>query len=148
MYFDLSKCVNYITEGTTKQISEQFGKWLEGYDITRIQWMALYFVHTEGTISQRTFSQLMRINDSSGMRLIQRMERDGLLVRERNEVDRRIININLTDKGNKLITKLMPLGLEFSKLLTNGVTDEEFIIFQKVLDKMLINVLSDDRSKV
>lgn len=147
MYFDLNKCVNYITIGTTKHISDLFGKWLDGYGVTRIQWIALYFVFTEGPISQRKLSQLMRINDSSGMRLIQRMERDGMLVRERSELDRRIININLTEKGSELIKEVMPLGSEFSELLTKDITDEEFMIFQKVLDQMLNNVLSDERSK-
>ncbi|QVK20706.1 MarR family transcriptional regulator [Mycoplasmatota bacterium] len=132
--------MSYITEGTSKQVLEVFGKWLESYNITRIQWVALYFIFTEGTISQRELSRLMNINDSSSMRLVQRMERDDLLVRKRSEVDRRIIYIYLTEKGTNLITKLMPVGLKFSKLLLKGISDEEFEVFQKVLDQMLINV--------
>ncbi|XMB66996.1 MarR family transcriptional regulator [Mycoplasmatota bacterium zrk1] len=132
--------MSYVTEGTSKQVLEVFGKWLERYNITRIQWVALYFIFTEGTISQRELSRLMNINDSNGMRLVQRMERDDLLVRKRSEVDRRIVFIYLTEKGTNLITKLMPVGLKFSKLLLKGISDEEFEIFQKVLDQMLINV--------
>lgn len=143
MQFDLNKCVNYITENITKQISEIFGKRLAEFNITRIQWIGLYYIYTNGEISQRELSNYMHITDSSAMRLIERLERDGLLIRSRSKIDRRILLISLTDKGTNLIKKLLPLGQEFSQELINGITEEELIIFQKVMNKMLDNVKTD-----
>ncbi len=123
-----------------KQITDAFGRRLQGYGITRVQWIALYYVKTRSKISQRDLSNLMYIMDSSAGRLIDRLERDGLIQRERNTEDRRVIYLELTDKGDKLITDLMPLGIQFNNDLMEGIDDEEIRIYEKVLNKMLSNI--------
>ncbi len=140
MFFNLNKCVGHITENAIKQISEAFGRRLQNVGITRIQWIALYYVKTKGIISQRDLSNLMNVKDSSAGRLIDRLERDGLIQRERNDLDRRVIFIKLTVKGDELITKLMPYGSKFNDDLVAGIDEEDMIIYEKVLNKMLSNI--------
>ncbi|MEL7648931.1 MAG: MarR family transcriptional regulator [Sedimentibacter sp.] len=140
MYFDLDKCVGHITENVIKQITEAFGKRLENTEITRIQWIALYHLKSNKIMSQRDLSNLMYVKDSSAGRLIDRLERDGLIKRERNNSDRRIIYVELTEKGDQLITKLLPYGEKFNSDLVKGISEEDLIIYEKVLKKMLSNV--------
>lgn len=82
----------------------------------------------------------MNVQDSSAGRLIDRLERDGLIERERNNEDRRIIYIRLTEKGHKLISDLMPIGTKFNDDLVAGIEEEELMIYEKVLKKMISNV--------
>ena len=123
-----------------KQISEAFGGRLQNAGITRIQWIALYYVKTKGRISQRDLSNLMYVKDSSAGRLIDRLERDGLIERERNDIDRRVIFILLTEKGDKLISSLMPIGVKFNDDLVVGIDEKELLIYEKVLNKMISNI--------
>lgn len=123
-----------------KQISEAFGRRLQNAGITRVQWIALYYVKTKKRISQRDLSNLMNVQDSSAGRLIDRLERDGLIERERNDNDRRVIYIKLTDKGDQLTTDLMPIGIQFNDDLLAGVDEKELMIYEKVLKKMLSNI--------
>lgn len=123
-----------------KQISEAFGRRLQNTGITRIQWIALYYTKTKGNISQRDLSNLMNVKDSSVGRLIDRLERDGLIQRERNEIDRRVIFIKLTEKGDQLITNLMPYGTQFNDDLVTGIDEQDIIIYEKVLKKMISNI--------
>lgn len=141
MFFNLDKCVGHISENAIKEISEAFGRRLQSSGITRVQWIALYYVRTKENISQRDLSNLMNVKDSSVGRLIDRLERDGLILRERNDTDRRVIYIKLTEKGDKLITDLMPIGQVFSEDLVEGIDEHELMIYEKVLNKMLINVM-------
>ena len=140
MFFDLDKCVGHITENAIKQITEAFGKRLENTEITRIQWIALYHIKNNKIISQRDLSNLMCVKDSSAGRLLDRLERDGLISRKRNDSDRRVIYIQLTERGNQLITKLIPYGEKFNNELINGIKEEDLIIYVKVLNKMISNV--------
>lgn len=140
MFFNLNKCVGHITENAIKQISEAFGRRLQNSGITRIQWIALYYVKTKNRISQRELSNLMNVQDSSAGRLIDRLERDGLIERERNNRDRRVIYIKLSDTGDKLITDLMPIGIKFNEDLISGIDEKELIIYEKVLHKMILNI--------
>ena len=82
----------------------------------------------------------MNVTDSSAGRLIDRLERDGLIERNRNESDRRVIYIKLTKNGDDLITELLPYGEIFNNDLTNDISEEELKIFDKVLKKMQSNV--------
>lgn len=147
MPFDLNKCVNYISSNRTKKISEAFGRWLEKDNITRIQWIALYFIYTRGPQSQRELSMLMEINDSSAMRLIDRLEREHWVSRVRSNEDRRVMKVVLTQEGEALIAKLLPIGDDFSQLLIKDIDPDELYIFQKVQQKMFDNIMQDERSK-
>ncbi len=82
----------------------------------------------------------MNVKDSSAGRLIDRLERDGFIERKRNTEDRRIIYIKLTKKGNDLITELLSYGESFNCDLIDGISEDELIIFDKVLKKMQSNV--------
>ena len=145
--FDVCQCVNYITLNNTKKLSEVFNRWLEDAGITRIQWLALFFLKTKGSMSQRDLSKIMEINDSSALRLVDRLERDGLVQRIRSEDDRRVINLGLTDKGDNLIERLLPVGEEFNAVLIQGISSEEIEIFLSVQAKMYQNVMNDQRSQ-
>lgn len=140
MYFNLDKWVGHITENAMKQISEAFGRRLQNTGITRIQWIALYYLQTKGIISQRDLSNLMNVKDSSAGRLIDRLERDGLIERERNDFDRRVIFIKLTQKGDQLISELMPIGINFNDDLMTGIDEQELMIFENILNKMQTNI--------
>ncbi|WP_058485917.1 MarR family winged helix-turn-helix transcriptional regulator [Defluviitalea phaphyphila] len=147
MDFNLNKCVNFISTNTIKKISEAFDRWLSEYNLTRIQWIALYFLFTKGDLSQRELSQLMEISDSSVLRLVDRLEREGLVKRERCQEDRRIIQLVLTEKGKSLIKSSLHVGSEFSDLLIKNIDEKELYIFQKVLQNMYENIMNDERSR-
>lgn len=82
----------------------------------------------------------MNVKDSSVGRLLDRLERDGFINRERNNTDRRVIYINLTDKGDQLISNLIPIGTKFNYDLLEGIDEQELVIYEKVLKKMLSNI--------
>lgn len=123
-----------------KQFSEAFGRKLEGSGITRIQWIALYYINEHDGISQRELSQLMYVKDSSAGRLIDRLERESLVERIRSDKDRRVITLKLSSRGNEIFSKLLPYGKAFNDQLTKGIKNEELEIFEKVLQQMLENV--------
>jgi len=132
--------VGHISENATKQISEAFSRRLQNEGITRIQWIALYYLKTKGRISQRDLSNLMNVADSSAGRLLDRLERDGFIKRERDLTDRRVTYVTLTKEGDRLISELMPIGDEFNNDLMKGISEEELKIYENVLKKMILNI--------
>lgn len=107
---------------------------------TRVQWIVLYYLGKDESISQKELGEKMNIKESSVVRLIDRMERDGLVERIKNEVDKRVTNLNLTSKGKEYRLNLLPEGEKFQDLLSRGISDEEMKIFLDVLSKMVYNV--------
>lgn len=141
MHFDLSNCIGFVTDTAIKTISEDFNKRLEKEGSTRTQWIALYFLYeSKKVISQKELAILMNVQDSSMARLVDRMERDGLIKRVENTQDKRMKFLELTEKGRNRIELLLPLGQQFSDLLLDNVTDDELKTFQSVINKMLENI--------
>ncbi len=141
MDFDLSNCIGFVTNTATKAVTEDFNRRLEKYGTTRIQWIALYFLLRADTpMSQKEMAALMNIQDPSLARLIDRMERDGLLRRIENPMDKRVKFLELTEAGRSKAVALIPQGEAFSNLLLEDITVEEIETFHRVLDKMIKNI--------
>lgn len=100
----------------------------------------MYYIHTHEIITQRELSLLMHVADSSAARLLDRLERDGMVIRSPHESDRRVTLVRLTEMGDALIRKLIPYGDAFNNDLTEGIDQQELVIFEKVLSKMIENI--------
>jgi len=137
--FKSDDCIAFITNKVSKKIAHIFNEKLSDYKITRVQWIALYFLGKCEYINQTELSEKMDIKKSTVVRLIDRMEKEGYVQRKKNIKDRRVTYICLTALGKKLGKELLPLGGEFSDLITRDISDEDMWIFKKVLNKLVEN---------
>lgn len=142
--FNLTDCIGFITNTASKKIVDAFNARLRDNNITRVKWIALFFIGEEDHISQKELAQKMNANESSIARLLERMERDDLCIRERDTLDRRIIRISLTAKGAQLRAELLPLGQNFHEDATHGIAAEDLEIFKNVLEQMVANVTREE----
>ncbi len=141
MDFDLSSCIGFVTNTVIKTVTDDFNRRLEKCGSTRIQWIAMYFLlKASQPMSQKELAALMSIQDPSLARLIDRMERDGLLRRIENPKDKRMKFLELTENGLMKANALMPVGQDFSDLLLEDISEEEVRLFNIVLGKMLNNI--------
>lgn len=124
-----------------KIISEAFGRRLKGTDVTRIQWIAMYYLNKHREMKQVQLATMMNLKPSTVTRLLDRMENNGLSKRYTNPDSKREIIIKLTEKGNKTIEKLLPHGNTFNEDLVRDISPDDLVTFQKVMDKMLNNII-------
>jgi len=138
--FNLNDCIGFITNRASKIVTDEFNRRLKSSGITRAKWIALFYIgETEG-ISQKELSQKMNVNESTIVRLLDRMEKEALALRLRDSQDRRTAKILLTEKGKALREDLMPFGQQFQDDATNGITQEQLDTFKFVLEKMVNNL--------
>lgn len=138
--FDLDACVGFITNKAGKKMADEFNERLLKVGITRVQWIALYYLGKHDDINQKELGELMDIKESSVARLVDRMEKEGYVIREKDITDRRITKLLLTDKGKGYRKKLLPEGEKMAQVFAEGISDREIAIFLKVIDKMLSNI--------
>ncbi len=139
--------MGYIADNSSKIICDAFSEKVKKLGVTRVQWIALYYLGKEEFISQKELAERMNVKESSVARLLDRMERDGLVERLRSEDDKRVTNLVLTEKGRQHRTELLPEGERFEKLLHKNISDEEMQIFTKVLSKMVNNIKEEGYDK-
>ena len=88
--FNLEDCIAFITNKYNKEITELFNQRLQEHNITRVQWIALFYIGNNEGITQRDLAQILDSNESSIVRLIDRMEKENIVKREKDPTDRRV----------------------------------------------------------
>lgn len=71
------------------------------------------------------------------------MERDGIVSRVKNDIDRRETHVAITDKGRKIYQKMLVSIEKIQKKMTNGLTDKEVEQMSAILKKMSDNLDAD-----
>lgn len=138
--FNLEDCIAFITNKYNKEITELFNQRLQEHNITRVQWIALFYIGNNEGITQRDLAQILDSNESSIVRLIDCMEKENIVKREKDPTDRRVTKLFLTEEGMKKRDEILPIGEKFSKDCIKGISDEDLETFKEVLNKMVKNL--------
>jgi MarR family 2-MHQ and catechol resistance regulon transcriptional repressor len=77
-------------------------------DITPSQFAVLESLYHLGSMNQGEVSTKVLKSGSNMTTVIDNLERDGLVRRERHEKDRRVINVHLTEAGKKMVEAVLP----------------------------------------
>ena len=76
---------------------------------------------------------------SSMSRMLDRLEKKGLVTRSRSGTDRRKVMVELTPKGVVLLKKAIPLSTEVAKNAWRNVTKQEKKVLRNIVYKILGN---------
>lgn len=103
---------------------------------------ALINIGKEGVPATK-IAPMMGMTSSSLSRLLKNMEDDGLIYRENDIEDKRIVKIFVTDKGLKLREAVKNVVVNFNKNLLSQISKEEMKSFVKVNNLIKIQVRKD-----
>lgn len=86
---------------------------------------------------------MMGMTSSSLSRLLKNMEDDGLIFRKNDELDKRIVNIFVTEKGIILREQIKEAVVNFNKKVMAEISAEEMKTYVKVNNLIKIHVRND-----
>jgi len=138
--FIIEESPGYLVNQLAKLFTQLLTTYLASYGVHPGQWGVLIFLWLQDGQTQRELSHQVAIDDASMVRSIDRMERDGLVRRVRNEYDRRQINIFLTEKGRALRDQLIPCALAGNAVATQGFTESERDQVTTLLHRMIASL--------
>jgi DNA-binding MarR family transcriptional regulator len=108
---------------------------LVDFDVTPPQLNALNFLkHSSLTMGE--LGQKMYLANSTATDLIDRMERNGLIVRERDSKDRRVIRLKITPKGMDIIGEVINARKNYLAGVLAKVAPEDRQMLVSNLDKL------------
>lgn len=91
-------------------------------------------------LCQKDLEGPISCNKSTMSSIISTMEKNGLLIREVSEIDSRINYLVLTSKGLEIVDFLKEDRAYTEEVLTEGISDDEYATFFKVVDKIRNNL--------
>ncbi|SES92994.1 MarR family winged helix-turn-helix transcriptional regulator [Anaerobranca gottschalkii] len=113
---------------------------LSNFDITPPQFNALLLLYEYGDMTIGELGNRMYLASSTATDLIDRMERNGLVERVRDEKDRRVVRLHMTEKGQQMILEVLESRKRYlDELLTKvNIEDQEKLVssLSKIYDLM------------
>lgn len=136
--FKLEDCLAYFAKKEIKELASELDRRLGEMGLTRVQWMALYYIERYPEINQNQLANLMGSKQPTIAKLLDRMERDNLI--ERGQVDKRTNSLILTENGKELNSKAIPIAEKFKDEASYGIPEDKLDTFEYVLKTMVKNV--------
>jgi DNA-binding MarR family transcriptional regulator len=95
-------------------------------EVTASQLEALKLLHQEGTgLSMHQVAEALSVTPSSATQLVDRLVRLGLVERLREEEDRRLVRVQLSEAARQRFEEMMRLHLRGLAAVTEPLSDEE-----------------------
>lgn len=91
------------------------------HGFTSSQCYSLIEILKAGSLTMNELSDKMNLDSSTMTRVIDKLVRDELIKRERDEADRRIMLVSLTDKGREAADKLNSSVNEYYKKIISSI---------------------------
>ncbi|WP_437289761.1 MarR family winged helix-turn-helix transcriptional regulator [Sorangium sp. So ce406] len=113
-----------------------------GFGLTGPQLTILKLLESFQDLSLSTLSERIRAQNSTVTGIVDRMEREGLVRRERSKADRRVVHIRLSEKGARLAREIQvePMEIFRSALLSLSSTDLRDLL--RILTKLQKQVVA------
>ena len=94
---------------------------------------------TRRLANQRDLADAVGIREATLTHHLNAMESDGLLTRRRDDTNRRVHVVELTDAGERAFTRLRAAAVAFDHRLRDGVGDEELAVIAELLERLSAN---------
>jgi DNA-binding MarR family transcriptional regulator len=105
-------------------------------ELTGPQLTVVKMLETVGDLSLSDLSDRIRAQNSTVTGIIDRMEREGLVVRSRSTEDKRVVHIRLTEKGERIAREIPVEPMEVFRSALSGLTGGEMRDLLKILTKV------------
>lgn len=112
----------------------------QGVDISKEQFIVLKYLHEKDGRIQNDLAFITNRSKTALTRLINTMEKKGLLYRSASSTDMRVNHIYLTDLGRETWEKSHPLILKITNELQKGISEEELLVTKNVLKQIQQNI--------
>ncbi len=117
----------------------------KGCDVTVDQWVILCALWEEDGCSQASLSDRTYKDPPTVTRMLDLLERKGLVVRRPSPTDRRMVEVYLTPEGRAFRQELVPVVIDLHRDILGGLSAAEVRRLYAMLHHIFQNVQPPDR---
>lgn len=133
------KIVEEITEAMyliKRKIASEMRHLSDEMQITHPQWIVLHHVRKSGMINIKDLANLLGITSSAATQIVDGLVKKELLLRKRNEEDRRILNIELSGKAISKFNSIKSTSFNALSALFDVLDDGELRDYRDLNNKI------------
>lgn len=124
-YADLDQFLPYLLNRVMGRMNQLLAERLKRHGISFQEWRVLLVLANKGPRTIRTLSEDTIIPHSTLSRMLDRMQRDGLVAREVSATDARTVTVAVTAEGADLFAAIRHHGLEVLSQATADMSNAD-----------------------
>ena len=132
--------IGYRIKLLSQLLTRHFQDKLEPYGLTPFHWLVLCCLWEQDGLATSDLGERLCQVGGTLTGVIDRMEERGLVRRERDQRDRRIWRIWLTEDGRKLEETLPSLAMEVRELALEGLSNDDRQHLSHCIDVLIANL--------
>lgn len=134
--------VGYLMRRILTTVGQEIERQLESSDLTNAQWLPLLKLSLGKASTVAELARECQLDCGAMTRLLDRLEAKGLCRRVRSVVDRRVVNIELTEAGREAGRGIPVVLSQVQNAYLQGFSQEEFEQLNGFLRRILANAQS------
>ena len=140
--FNLNDSYGYLINLAAQRLKYELHQTFQakGYDITPEQWAVLNRLWEQDGLSQVDLAERTFKDKPGTTRILNLLEKKGIVVRRPDESDGRVLRVFLTRIGKDLKDKLIPCAQEVLAKSGKNLSKEELVQFKLTLNQILRNL--------
>lgn len=132
-YFDrIQKSLQIVIHKMQPKLLES----MNALGVTSTQFFVLGFLKKQGSCKVTQLAEMMGVKPSAVTLLVDRLEENGLVLREHDKKDRRVVNISLTEHGDEKLKKVMEERKAIAERYLSHLTEEELMVMATLTEKL------------
>ncbi len=137
--FSREESIGYLLKRAGQQLGGTVDRNLAPFDMTHAQLgIFLKLLHGDANTAADLARELM--TDTGAMtRMLDRLEEKGFIQRTRSNADRRVVEVALTSKGERLADEMIQVVVNSLNHHLRGFTESEVTQFKDFLRRMIAN---------
>lgn len=121
--------------------THQFGeRWAEQHGLTEGRMQVLIRLKHDGDLPLGELAEQLHVSPRNVTGLVDHLERDGLVERVPDPVDRRSVRAHLSEHGSEVIDRVWRESLERTLSLTDGIPQEELDQLRHICLRLIQNI--------
>jgi DNA-binding MarR family transcriptional regulator len=137
--YRINESIGYLLKQLRSSIERAVDDEMAEHDLTGVQWGPLLMIDQGLGSTAAEIARIGCVDTGAVTRMLDRLEAKGLVRRSRCPNDGRVVQLELTEEGQRLC-KLIPFGLaRVLNSLLRGFTEAEVETFKSLARRMLAN---------
>jgi len=139
-YADLDQFLPYLLNRVMGRMNQLLAERLKRHGISFQEWRVLLVLANKGPRTIRSLSEDTIIPHSTLSRMLDRMQRDGLVVREVSAADARTVTVAVTEDGAELFGAIRHHGLDVLGQAMEGLSPADTASIRRLASRMARNL--------
>lgn len=105
-----------------------------------------WLLYRKGEANMTEIAEYIHVPLNTATGIIARMEKNEFVIRSRAKEDKRVVTIQLAEKGRRQVDELVKVLTSYAMQILTSFTKEEMDVFYKMTDKV-VKILKQEKQK-